>query len=118
MEKDPDGLDQHESGAKLDANKMALFTHLINYFPGALVEVCDVSEYGARKYTTDGWKTVKDGRRRYTDAMARHLFAETIELYDTESEKLHAAHLAWNALARLQLMLEEISESENLSTDS
>jgi hypothetical protein len=41
--------------------------------------------------------------------MVRHWLAENqgIEC-DDESNMLHAAHLAWNALARLELMLMEM----------
>jgi hypothetical protein len=31
---------------------------------------------------------------------------------DNESDILHAAHAAWNALARLELMLREHAESD------
>jgi hypothetical protein len=48
---------------------------------------------------------VERGIDRYTDAMLRHALAEGIEEFDTESGLKHAAHTAWNALARLELML-------------
>ena len=53
---------------------------------------------------------VPDGVNRYTDALARHLLAEAIgEKVDPESGLYHAAHAAWNALARLDLMLRDAS---------
>ena len=70
--------------------------------------VAMVGTYGAAKYTDNGWRSVPAGQERYTDAMLRHLLAEAQGLErDHESELLHAAHTAWNALARLELMLAE-----------
>ena len=74
-------------------------------FSGALLEVAKVSTYGAHKYTPNGWKSVPDGVQRYSDAMLRHLLAESISPTDDESGLLHAAQVAWNALARLELMI-------------
>lgn len=108
-EKDPHGKPAKEAGSKLDSGKVQLFTHLFAYFPRALEEVCRVSEFGARKYTRMGWATVPDGVERYTDALCRHLLAEaTGESHDKDSEMLHAAQAAWNALARLELMIKNV----------
>ena len=72
----------------------------------ALQAVSEVGTFGAEKYTDDGWREVPDGVRRYTDAMLRHQLAEASgEVNDPESGLPHAAHIAWNALARLDLML-------------
>ncbi len=104
-EKDPHGKDQHAPGAKLDAGKIRPAL-IIEGFPRALKAVAQVGTYGAQKYTDNGWKEVPDGVKRYTDAMYRHLLAEADgELFDKESSLSHAAHAAWNALARLELML-------------
>jgi len=104
-ERDPSGIDAHSPGAKLDAgkNRCAL---VIGGFSAALWQVSRVGTFGAAKYTPNGWKEVEGGIERYTDAMARHLLAEAMgEDLDSESGLLHAAHAAWNALARLELML-------------
>ena len=74
---------------------------LLADFGLALLEVATVSTLGADKYTPHGWKDVPDGEARYTDAMWRHLLAN--EDCDQESGLLHEAHVAWNALARLEL---------------
>ncbi len=75
-------------------------------FARALQAVTDVGTCGARKYTPGGWVEVPDGINRYTDAMHRHLLKDaTGETHDPETSLLHAAHAAWNALARLDLML-------------
>jgi hypothetical protein len=104
-ELDPTGRDQHEPGAKLDAGKPRPALVLGN-FSRALSAVTDVGSYGARKYTDNGWRTVPEGVERYTEAMIRHWLEECADKkYDAETNLLHAAHLAWNALARLELML-------------
>jgi len=104
-ETDPNGKKPNEAGAKLDAGKNRLGLVLFG-FARALQEVGKVGTYGAKKYTDNGWVEVSDGERRYTDAMFRHLFNEASgEKFDHDTEILHAAHAAWNALARLDLML-------------
>jgi hypothetical protein len=50
---------------------------------------------------------VTSGVTRYTEAMDRHRLKEGFELNDVDSGLAHAAHLAWNALARLELMIRE-----------
>lgn len=103
---DPNGLDPHELGAKLDANKIRLGLVLLG-FSNALSMVGEVGTYGARKYTENGWVSVDNGVERYTDAMLRHLLAESTRgEFDDESGLLHCAHVAWNALARLELMIQ------------
>ena len=104
-ESDPTGKDPHQPGAKLDAGKVEMGL-ILNGMPRALLQVARVATYGANKYTRDGWLTVPDGPRRYTDAMYRHLNAEARgELHDADTQLEHAAHAAWNALARLELLL-------------
>ena len=111
-ESDPTGKDPHESGSKLDAGKPALFRGLIDYFPRALDAVAEVSTFGASKYVWKGWETVPDGVARYSDAMVRHLTKEAKgEVLDPDSGLYHAAHTAWGALARLELMLREDGRS-------
>ena len=105
LEQDPHGLCAKDGGAKLDAGKHEL-SLVICGFARALLEVGRVSTYGANKYSRNGWITVVDGERRYSDAMYRHLLREALgEECDEESGLPHAAHAAWNALARLDLML-------------
>lgn len=104
-ESDPTGKDPHQPGAKLDAGKVEMGL-IFNGMPRALLQVAWVATYGANKYTRDGWLTVPDGPRRYTDAMYRHLNAEARgEVHDADTQLEHAAHAAWNALARLELLL-------------
>src|SRR6185369_16348526 len=103
QETDPNGVDQHAPGAKLDAGKPSM--SLLQDFGMALRAVAEVGTYGAAKYTRGGWQHVDDGMRRYSDAMMRHYFAERYSDVDTDSGLLHAAQTAWNALARLEIAL-------------
>lgn len=107
-ERDPNGLDQHEPGAKLDAMKPRPAL-VLGGFSRALMAVTHVGTYGAIKYTPRGWESVQGGVERYTEAMQRHWLAEAQGIEsDADSNFLHAAHVAWNALARLELMLREM----------
>ena len=104
-EADPHGTNPHSPGAKLDAGKPDM--SLLADFGLALQEVAAVSTFGARKYSRGGWQTVPDGLNRYTAAMLRHYFAERYGDLDGDSGLLHAAHGAWNALARLEFILRD-----------
>ena len=107
-EADPTGKDPKSPGAKLDAGKAPVRQGVLEYFPRALIEVARVSEFGARKYSWGGWGPVEDGITRYGNAMSRHAVKAAIEgPLDADSGLLHAAHEAWNALARLELILRE-----------
>lgn len=101
------GIDPHAPGAKLDSGKpdMALLLD----FSLAIREVAKVCTYGAKKYSVGGWQHVEDGIHRYDAALLRHFFTAD-EPFDAESELLHRAHVAWNALASLELLLREIAE--------
>ena len=114
---DPTGLNPHQPGAKLDAGKNRLGLVLMDFAP-ALIEVGKVGTFGANKYTPHGWKTVADGEQRYTDAMFRHLMADGRgEEIDPDSQLLHAAQTAWNALARLTFILERRANAVALNTE-
>lgn len=106
---DPNGKQTGELGAKFDFGKSPLFRGALDYFPRALSAVAEVSAYGANKYAWKGWETVPDGYLRYSDALGRHLVKESIEgYYDiTDSNLLHAAQVAWNANARLEILLRD-----------
>jgi hypothetical protein len=106
-EVDPHGKDPHDPGAKLDAGKIRPGL-VLGGFARALKEVARVGTYGAQKYTENGWVLVPNGVDRYDDAMLRHWLDEHcgVEL-DKDTELRHAAHAAWNALARLDLLVRQ-----------
>jgi hypothetical protein len=107
-EQDPNGKKPGEPGAKLDAGKAPIFQGLLDYFPRALESVSMVSLAGSKKYAWKGWEAVPDGFNRYSNALGRHLLKEQTEGdVDAETGCLHAAQIAWNALARLELKLRQ-----------
>lgn len=104
-ERDPNGLDAHVPGAKLDAGKPRVWL-CIGGFSRALGEVAQVTTVGAAKYTPDGWKDVPGGVERYMDAFGRHQLAlGRGERVDAGSGCLHKAQMIWNLLASLELEL-------------
>lgn len=61
--------------------------------PKALEATVDVLTFGAQKYERDNWQKVPDSKRRYFDALQRHLWAwKSGEQIDPESGKHHLAH--------------------------
>lgn len=106
IERDPDGIDNHAPGAKLDAGKHRP-SLLLDGFSKALESVAEVATYGANKYSDGGWQHVDSGIARYRDAGDRHRLKRGHELLDKESGLLHLAHEAWNRLAELELYMRE-----------
>ena len=95
--------DLHVPGAKDDKAKP--MAGVLLDFSRALQTVVDVGTYGAKKYTRTGWATLPEGSQRYLDAMMRHLLAVDVDPdgLDKETGLPHLAHVAWNALAVLEL---------------
>lgn len=90
---------------KYDNNK-PIAGVLFEDFPNALEAVISIATFGAKKYQRNSWLTVSNAKQRYGDAMVRHQLAMGRgEQYDPESNLLHHAHFAWNALATLELLL-------------
>lgn len=91
------------AGMKFDAGK-PMAGLMVSDFANALLAVSEVTTFGAKKYAPRSWMTVPNARDRYNDALHRHLLmAAAGESHDQESKLLHAAHVAWNALALLEL---------------
>lgn len=103
--RDPNGIDQHAPGAKLDAGKLRP-DMVLGGFVNALACVARVGTDGAAKYSDGGWREVPNGFARYGEAELRHrMRRQAGEVLDPESNSLHLAHEAWNALAKLELFL-------------
>jgi hypothetical protein len=110
-EVDTSGKHANPPGAKLDAGKIRP-SLVLGGFARALIEVCKVGTYGAVKYTDNGWVEVPNGVDRYDDAKLRHWLKEKSgDPCDPDTDLMHAAHEAWNALARLDLLVRQ-SESK------
>jgi len=61
--------------------------------PYALKATVDVLTFGAQKYERDNWKKVPDSKRRYFDALQRHVWAwKEGEVLDPETGMHHLAH--------------------------
>ena len=92
-----------DKGVKYDTEKPRMDL-VLRGFSHAIENVADVGTYGANKYTDDGWQSVDNGIERYLSAMIRHyLKYRQGEMFDSESELPHLSHMAWNALAVLEL---------------
>ena len=118
VERDPTGLESTKPGAKLDAGKVDVLRGAMQYFPRALKAIARVSELGAKKYSWKGWESVPNGRQRYGAALTRHLLVEDDFATDNGPgglgmEVLHASQVAWNACARLELILREMEERKS-----
>ena len=78
----------------------------------ALWQVGLVGTFGANKYKPDSWQGVEQDR--YKDALLRHLFLYFQgEKIDEESGLNHLSHVAWNALAILNMELENEHTGKN-----
>lgn len=97
-----------KEGIKFDQGKPAV-GEMIKDFAPAIRDVARVWKFGADKYEKSNWKLLEDPIDRYTNAMVRHLLAEETNDFDDESHLLHAAHVAWNALARLYFIMQKIN---------
>jgi len=101
---DPNGTGAHTAGAKLDAGK-PLAGLVLGDFSRALRGIVDVGTFGAKKYSPSGWTKVPGGVNRYKDALWRHLLELEETPVDSNSGLPALAHLCWNALAWLELVL-------------
>lgn len=97
-------IDDPVVGMKFDNDKIRPAL-VLGDFAQALQQVSAVGKFGAKKYADNNWLSVKDGTKRYQDAMLRHYLAWcTGEVNDPESGLPHLAHMAWNALAVTELI--------------
>lgn len=103
-------------GKRYDDGKPPVVAGFINYFPRAIEAVAFVSKYGADKYELSfadkNWQRLSI--ERLIESGPRHLIGQCKgETYDPESKLLHAAHEAWNAMAKLEKILETHSVRED-----
>ena len=91
MEKDPNGKGQHESGAKLDDGKMQPYLMMYG-FSKALKAVAEVTTYGAKKYSPNGWASVRDPIPRYSNAKVRHMVLLSYMIPNRDYYMQHMRH--------------------------
>lgn len=83
-----------------------------------LEEVAKVYTAGAKKYGANNWQNLPDGYQRYKAAMLRHLCElEKGNDVDEDTGCLHAAQVAWNALAMLHFKMQEYKQREDNGID-
>lgn len=101
-------------GMKFDGDKPRMHL-LLNDMNLAILEVGKVATFGAKKYSDRNWRKVENLHERYSSALYRHMLEDSFGggATDDESGFLHAAHAAWCALARLQILIEKQKEKEN-----
>ena len=81
--------------------KMDLGKPMYRLIPFHLFEgLARIRQYGVEKYgSEDSWKDVPDARKRYTDALLRHIFAWLAgEKLDKESGLRHIDHALCNLM--------------------
>ena len=89
MSKEMKEWEEKTKGRKFDSGKLEY--GLLP--PHALKETVKVLTFGAQKYERDNWQKVPDSKRRYFDALQRHLWAwKEGEEFDPESGIHHLAH--------------------------
>lgn len=114
----PDTVAEHDltddgKGKKYDSGKPMAGT-LCRVFPHALLGIGQCIEFGTHKYPQpDNWKLVDGAFTRYQDSMMRHYLKFLAgQEKDSETNLLHLKHMAWNALAILELYLMEHNEKD------
>lgn len=104
---------------KLDKGKIPVWSGFLARFPRAIYAVAQVSHLGCVKYDLPpgdiNFLDVPDGYRRYSEADARHMLDEALygstsvehggKLPEGGMEVIRQAQHAWNALARLEILL-------------
>ena len=103
-----ENVTKSSGGLKFDNGKPLVGT-MLNVFPNALMTIGKVIEFGTHKYPDpNNWKKVENASVRYQDALMRHLLKYCMGIkIDKETGQPHLAHVAWNALAILELYLME-----------
>ena len=81
-------------------------------FPRAMMEIARVTAYGATKHAVRGWQTFTPeyGINYHRSKIGRHLLNLELEgpINEADGGLLHAAQVAWNALAYLEHYLRSV----------
>lgn len=117
--KAPGGVDAQKalnSLAPATAAKYAkpdVYSGVLYRFPRSMLEIAKVSAFGTKKHNVHAadrsYMDIPNAFDVYSAAVSRHLINEAIEgpvnLDPNDGGMLHAAQLAWDALARLEIFL-------------
>jgi hypothetical protein len=110
FQQDKDEAEMKSAGRKFDGGKLEY--GLLP--PLALEETVKVLTFGAQKYERDNWQKVPDSKRRYFDALQRHVWAwKQGEKIDNESGIHHLAH----AMCCLMFLYEHDVKYSNNTVD-
>jgi len=98
------------AGVKHNQGKLPINTMITVQFPKAIKAIAQTTLFGHEKYkeVDKDWlnfKRVEGGSQTYADASQRHGFDK--HTLDSESGLPHIFHKAWNALAELEIWIEE-----------
>ena len=110
-------------GRKDTAGKAYIIQGAFHYFPRALAAVSALSDYGRKKYNTKfserNFLFVEDAFSKYTDGLGRHLAGEVTDDdgVDPETDYPHMVAVAWNALARLEVALDQVAKLKKESRE-
>lgn len=101
-----------QKGTKNDKGKTPIY-NMLKQFALALEQVAKTSQYGHEKYKHDdddwdNFSRLENAYARYSNGLTRHLLNDGLD----ESGLDHDAHVAWNALARLECKLRKEKEDE------
>ena len=87
--------------------------------PFALREIARNLTFGARKYEPENWKKVPNAKKRYLDALFRHVEAYRLgEVNDPENGLHHLAAAAVNLMFVMEFELAGIPEVKDGATNS
>ena len=84
--------------------------------PECMAAIMEVFDEGAKKYSRDNWRTAPYFKRdNIVKSLFRHQQAIADgQLYDSESGKLHSAHIAVNAIFQLYYDLKGLFNTEGI----
>jgi hypothetical protein len=104
----------NNEGVKYSSHKAPVW-RMFAQFKNALEQVALRSAVGHEKYIkTDqdwsNWKRVSNPYAEYSNALTRHL----LELGNEEGSMDHDIAVAWNALARLQIRIDQEGNKEDV----
>lgn len=105
--------DATKEGRKIGKVRMDL---VVQDMPRAIEALARVMTWalGSKGYNESDWLTVPDAIQKYHGGMHRHDNKEMRgQTFDDESGLHHAIHTAWNAMARVELILRE-EEAKNV----